>query len=114
MVTWNSYRLQNVQSVSVQDSEVLNERGIPGGSIPYRSNQTLGGRIIAVSGQIRDVLYALRVEELRVRVNDVLGSLDLEDGSAVITAKLGTIEVTWNVQDGLTWPSYVATFYETS
>jgi hypothetical protein len=38
----------------------------------------------------------------------------LEDGSAVINAKLGTIEITWTVDRGLTQPSYQATFFETS
>ena len=114
MVTFDSYHLQRVQSISVQDSEVLNERGIPGGSIPYRSDQTLGGRVIVVSGEIRDALYALRIEELRVRINDESGSLDLEDGSDAVTAKLGALEVDWNVEDGLYRPTYAATFYETS
>jgi hypothetical protein len=113
MVMFDSYRLQNPQSVSIQDSEVLNERGIPGGSIPYRADQTRGGRVIIVSGEIRDVYYALRVEELRVRINDESGSLDLEDGSDAVTAKLGAIEVDWNVEDGLDRPTYAATFYET-
>ena len=52
-------------------------------------------------------------EELRRRADDVARSLDLEDGSAVIKAKLGTIEITWTVDRGLTKPSYHATFYET-
>jgi len=41
-------------------------------------------------------------------------ALDLEDGSAVINAKLGTVVVFWTVEDGLERPTDSATFYETS
>ena len=58
--------------------------------------------------------YPLRIEELRRRADDVARPLDLQDGSTLINAKLGTIETTWTVQRGLTKPSYQATFYETS
>ena len=77
-------------------------------------SQTLGGRVITVSGKIRDALYPLRIEELRVRINDRAGSLNLGDGSGLVNAKLGALSVSWTVEDGLTWPSYAATFYETS
>ena len=50
------------------------------------------GRIITLTGQIRDVDYVLRLEELRVRADDVARALDLEDGSAAINAKLGSTE----------------------
>ena len=58
--------------------------------------------------------YPLRIEELRRRADDVARPLDLQDGSTLINAKLGTIETTWTVQRGLNKPSYKATFYETS
>ena len=66
-----------------------------------------------MSGEIRDIYYALRVEELRVRINDRAGSLNLEDGSSLINAKLGSVEAVWTVEDGLNRPTYAATFYET-
>jgi hypothetical protein len=66
-------------------------------------------------GQIRgDPDYVLRLEDLRVRADDVARSLDLEDGSATITAKLGPVEKTWTVEEGVERPFYSATFYETS
>lgn len=114
MVTFDSYRLPHVLDISVQDSEILNERGIPGGPLPYRSDQTSGGRVIVISGEIRDASYALRIEELRVRINDLAGSLNLEDGSDVVTAKLCGVDVSWTVEEGVGRPTYSATFFETS
>jgi hypothetical protein len=71
--------------------------------------------VITVSGQVRDdVDHVLRIEELRLRADDTARSLDLEDGSATITAKLGPVEATWTVEEGVERPMYSATFYETS
>jgi hypothetical protein len=68
-----------------------------------------------ISGQIRDDDdYVLRLEEIRARSDDIERSLDLEDGSTEITAKLGSVEVTWRVEDGVDRPGYSATFHETS
>jgi hypothetical protein len=58
--------------------------------------------------------HVLRLEELRVRADDVARSLDLEDGSGTITAKLGPVEATWTVEEGVERLMYSATFYETS
>jgi hypothetical protein len=94
---------------------VTNERLIPGATIGHRKDQTAGGRVITVSGQIRDdVDYVLRLEELRIRADDTARSLDLEDESSSINAKLGTVEAQWHVQSGLDRIYYAATFYETS
>ncbi len=41
-------------------------------------------------------------------------ALDLEDGSATVNAKLGSIEVVWDAERGLTSVAYSAKFYETS
>ena len=41
-------------------------------------------------------------------------ALDLEDGSATITAKLGPVDATWTVEEGVERPMYSATFHETS
>jgi len=91
------------------------DRLIPGAKIGHRRDQTAGGRTITVTGQIReDPDYVLRLEELRVRQDDVIRSLDLEDGSTAIDAKLGSIEAVWTVEDGVERPGYSATFYETS
>ena len=94
---------------------MINERLIPGGMVGHRTDQTAGGRIVTVAGQIRgDPDYVLRLEELRVRQDDVGRDLDLEDGSTVINAKIGRVEAIWTVEDGVGRPSYSATFYETS
>ena len=115
MVTFGSYPLQHVSDVRVQETRVINDRLIPDGTVGYRSNQTAGGRIVTVTGQIRnDPDYVLRLEELRVRQDDVARSLDLEDGSIVINVKLGPVEATWTVEEGVERPMYSATFYETS
>ena len=91
------------------------DRLIPGAKIGHRRDQTAGGRVINVVGEIRDDPdYVLRVEELRVRQDDVARELDLEDGSTAIDAKLGSIEAVWTVEDGVERPGYSATFYETS
>jgi len=114
-VTFGSYPLQHVSNVRVQETRVINERLIPGGTVGHRSDQTAGGRIVTVAGQIRnDPDYVLRLEELRVRQDDVSRALDLEDGSASINAKLGSVEAVWTVEEGVERPSYSATFYETS
>jgi len=115
LVTFGSYPLQHVSKVRVQETRVINERLIPGGRVGYRSDQTAGGRIVTVAGEIRnDPDYVLRLEELRVRQDDVSRALDLEDGSASINAKLGSVEAVWTVEEGVERPSYSATFYETS
>ena len=115
MVTFGSYPLQHVSNVGVQDARVINERLIPSGTVGHRTDQTAGGRIVTVAGEIRnDPDYVLRLEELRVRQDDVSRVLDLEDGSASINAKLGSVEAVWTVEEGVERPSYSATFYETS
>lgn len=115
MVTFGGYPLAHVSDLDVQDTREINEYVIPAASLGHRSDQTEGGRVIRVGGQIRnDPDYMLRLEELRVRADDVARSLDLEDGSAVINAKLGTVEAVWTVEEGLARPSYSVTFYETS
>lgn len=114
MVTFGSYPLQHVSDVKVQETRVINDRFIPGGTVGHRTDQTAGGRIITVSGQIRDDPdYVLRLEELRVRADDVARPLDLEDDSSPISAKLGTVQAVWTVEDGVDAPTYSATFYET-
>ena len=113
LVRFGEYALQHALVLGVQESRVIMDHFIPSANLGYRGDETMGGRTITIGGEIRDVDYALRVEELRRRADDVARSLDLEDGSAVINAKLGTIEITWTVDRGLTKPSYHATFYET-
>ena len=94
---------------------MINERLIPGGRVGHRSDQTAGGRIVTVAGEIRiDPDYVLRLEELRVRQDDVSRALDLEDGSASINAKLGTVEAIWDVERGVDRVAFQAAFYETS
>ena len=94
---------------------MTNERLIPGGRVGHRTDQTAGGRIVTVTGQIRnDPDYVLRLEELRVRQDDVARVLDLEDGFASINAKLGAVEATWDVERGVDRVAFQAAFYETS
>jgi hypothetical protein len=116
MVTFGGYPLQHVSEIQTVGSRVIHDRLVPSSrSFSCRSDETAGGRIITVSGQIRgDPDYVLRLEELRVRQDNVVRSLDLEDGSAIINAKLGTIEANWMAEEGLERVSYQAAFYETS
>jgi hypothetical protein len=116
MVTFGGYPLQHVSEIQTVGSRVIHDRLVPSSrSFSCRSDETAGGRIITVSGQIRgDPDHVLRLEELRVRADDVARSLDLEDGSATITAKLGPVEATWTVEEGVERPTYSATFFETS
>ena len=115
MVTFGSYPLRHVSSAKIRSTREINELFIPGAIVGHRSDQTAGGRIVTVAGQIRnDPDYVLRLEELRVRQDDVSRALDLEDGSASINAKLGSVEAVWTVEEGVERPSYSATFYETS
>ena len=79
----------------------------------YRSNVSDGGRIIKIIGNISDDNSMLRIEELRARVDNIPHTLDLEDGSEPISAKLGPIETAWTVEDGVDRPAYQLTFYET-
>jgi hypothetical protein len=44
----------------------------------------------------------------------VARELDLEDRSASINAKLGTVEATWDVERGVDRVAFQAAFYETS
>jgi hypothetical protein len=115
LVTFGSYPLAHVSDIAIQESRIIMDRLIPGAKIGHRRDQTAGGRTITVTGQIRDDPdYVLRLEELRVRQDDVIRSLDLEDSSTAIDAKLGSIEAVWTVEDGVERPGYSATFYETS
>ena len=50
----------------------------------------------------------------RFEIDDVVRPLDQEDGSATINAKLGSVDATWTVEEGVDRPSYSAAFYETS
>jgi hypothetical protein len=116
MVTFGGYPLQHVSGIQTVESRVIHDRLVPSSrSFSCRSDETAGGRIITVSGQIRgDPDHVLRLEELRVRADDVARALDLEGGSATITAKLGPVEATWTVEEGVERPTYSATFFETS
>jgi hypothetical protein len=116
MVTFGGYRLQHVSAIQTVGSRIIHDRLVPSAkSFSYRSDETSGGRVVTVSGQIRDDPdHVLRLEELRVRADDVARALDLEDESAAINAKLGPVEAVWLVEDGLERPSYSVTFYETS
>jgi hypothetical protein len=116
MVTFGGYPLQHVSAAQTVGSRVTHDRLVPSAkSFSYRSDETDGGRVITVSGQIRgDPDYVLRLEELRVRQDNVVRSLDLEDGSAIINAKLGAIEANRMAEEGLERVSYQAAFYETS
>ena len=114
MVRFGEYELQHALVLGIQESRLIVDHLIPSANVGYRGDETMGGRIITVAGEIRDGDYPLRLEELRRRADDIARSLNLEDGTAMINAKLGTIEMTWTVERGLTRPSYHATFYETS
>ena len=115
MVTFGGYRLPHALQATIQDVRIINERLIPSASVGHRTDETAGSRIITVSGEIRDDPdYVLRLEEIGVRADDTARALDLEDGSSVIKAKLGTIVASWTVEDGLERPAYSATFHETS
>jgi hypothetical protein len=116
MVTFGGYVLPHVSAVQTVGSRIIHDRLVPSAkNFSYRSDETAGGRVITILGQIRgDPDHVLRLEELRVRADDVARSLDLEDGSATITAKLGPVEKTWTVEEGVERPFYSATFYETS
>ncbi len=116
MVTFGGYPLQHASAVQTVGSRITHDRLVPSAkSFSHRSDETDGGRVITVSGQIRDDPdYVLRLEELRIRADDIARSLDLEDGSTAINAKLGTVEAVWTVEDGVDKPGYSATFYETS
>jgi len=116
VVTFGGYRLQHVSAIQSVGSRVIHDRLVPSAkSFSYRSDETAGGRVVTVSGQIRDDPdHALRLEEIRVRADDTPRPLDLEDGSSAINAKLGSVEMVWTVEEGVERPSYSATFYETS
>jgi hypothetical protein len=114
MVRFGEYILPHALVLGVQDSRVLVDHLIPSAKIGYRGDETMGGRILTISGEIRDPDYVLALEALRVRADDVARALDLQDGSPLINAKMGTVEATWTVERGLTRPSYQVTFYETS
>ena len=115
MVTFGGYALKNVSDITIQDARIIQDRVIPSATIGHRADETAGGCTITIIGQIRgDSDYVLRLEELRVRADDITRSLELEDGSTVINAKLGSVEAVWTVEDGLERPSYSVTFYETS
>jgi hypothetical protein len=114
LVRFGEYILPHALVLGIQDSRVLVDHLIPSANLGYRGDETMGGRILTITGEIRDPDYVLALEALRVRADDIARALDLQDGSALINAKLGTIEMTWMVERGLTRPSYQATFYETS
>ena len=102
-----------------ENKRIIHDRLIPSAkTCSYRADETAGGRIITVTGEIRaDPDYPLRLEELRVRQDDVARSLDLEDGSAVINAKMGALEYVLDVNGWFAdkcYVPYTVTFHETS
>jgi hypothetical protein len=116
MVTFGTFPLPHALEANEQDSRIIEERLIPSGSVPYRGDETAGGRVITIVGEIRepDPDYYTRLTEICDMQDDVARGLDLEDGSAAINAKLGTVQADWNVEKGLECVAYQATFYETS
>lgn len=114
-MTFGSCRLPNMSEVSIQDSRIIQKRVIPKATVRHRSGEPAGGRVIQVTGEIRnDPDYVLRIEELRVRADDIARDLDLEKGSATINAKLRTVEVTWTAERGADRAAYRAVLHETS
>jgi hypothetical protein len=115
LVTFGSYPLAHVSDVAIQESRIISDRLIPGTKIRDRRDQTAGGRTITVTGQIRDDAdYVLRLEELRIRADDVATALDLEDGSETINAKQGMVEAMWTTETGVSRVTYGVTYHETS
>jgi hypothetical protein len=116
MVTFGGYPLAHISAVQTVGSRITHDRLVPSAkSFSHRCDETDGGRVITVSGQIRDDPdYVLRLEEIRVRADDTARPLDLEDGSTAINAKLGNVEATWDVERGVDRVAFQATFYETS
>ena len=116
MVTFGGYTLQHVSAIQTVGSRILHDRLVPSAkSFGYRSDETAGGRVVTVSGQIRnDPDHVLRLEEIRARADDTARPLDLEDGCSTMNAKLGSVEAVWTVEEGVDRPSYSVTFYETS
>jgi len=116
MVTFGGYPLRHVSAIQTVESRVIHDRLVPSAkNFSYRSDETAGGRVITVSGQIRDDPdHVLRLEEIRARADDTARPLDLEDGSSAINVKLGFVEAVWTVEEGVDRPSYSVTFYETS
>jgi hypothetical protein len=116
VVTFGGYRLQHVSAIQTVGSRIIHDRLVPSAkSFSYRSDETAGGHVVTVSGQIRDDPdYALRLEEIRVRADDTARPLDLEDGSSTINVKLGNVEAVWTAEEGLERVGFEVTFYETS
>lgn len=101
--------------ITVSERRVIQDELIPAAQIGLRRDVTDFGREISIIGEIRrDPDIVLRIEELRVRQDNVARDLDLEDGSAIINAKLGDPEYSWNVEDGLDIAAYRVVFHETS
>jgi hypothetical protein len=111
---FGDYKLKAVLSFSVKKTRIYQRRLIPKAMIGDARDETAGGVVVTVQGEIRDPDCVLRVEELRRRADDLARLLDLEDGSGTINAKLGTVDATWDVERGLDRVAYTATFYETS
>jgi len=114
MVKFGTYTLPHSLEATVQMTRIIQDRLVPSASVGYRADETAGGQILTVTGAIRDPDYPLRLREITGMADDTARVLDLEDGSAMINAKLGTVEATWTVERGIDCVSYHATFYETS
>ena len=58
--------------MTVQDSRVIEDGLIPSAIVGHRADETAGGRIITVVGEIRDDPdYVLRLEKMRLGADDV-------------------------------------------
>jgi hypothetical protein len=115
MVKFGSYTLPHAYQANEQNTRLIVERLTPSASVPYRADDTAGGRVLTIIGEIRDDPdYMLRLEEIAALADDVARALDLEDGSATINAKLGNVTATWTADAGLERPAYQAEFWETS
>jgi len=92
MVRYGNYELPHVLAAQLQKSRVEIERSVPGRNIAYRADQTMRGRTVTVSGEIRvDSISeaAFWIELLRRLADDTKRLLDLEDGETeAFNAKL--------------------------
>ena len=94
MVTFAGLQIPHVQRVKDVQARVSHQRVIPHSSVGYVVDETSAGQTITVSGIIEEDTIsdaALALEKFRVRADDIARDLDLEDGSALISCKLGTI-----------------------
>jgi len=111
MVTFGAFSFPHVLNVQIQSQYRNIERAVPTRTVAYRQPQATLGRVVTVSGEIRET-NVLSVSDTMQDIRDLndgtVRSLDLEDGdTTAFNALLANPEFELNVENWLTSEGWI-------